>query len=368
MNSTSLYSIYHKYNPKIVDFHGWALPVQFSSIIQEHQAVRTQVGLFDVSHMGEILVEGPEALSFLDFVLTNQISGLQPKTIRYSPLCFESGGTVDDLLVYAFNTEQYLLVVNASNLNQDFDFLSHYSSRYQVKLTDLSAEISQLAVQGPNSLSVLSLLTKTPLASLGHYQFLDNQDIAGCSVLISRTGYTGEDGFEIYLRPDQAVHLWEVLMETGAPFGITPAGLGARDTLRFEAGLPLYGNELSETISPLEAGLKRFVKFEKPIFLGKEQLEKEIREGVERSLIGLRMIDRGIPRSGYRVLNNDKEIGLVTSGSYSPTLNRNLAMALVETAYAQPNLQLFIDIRGKILQAETIKLPFYSRSKGVSKI
>jgi aminomethyltransferase len=368
MNTTPLYCIYRHYNAKIVDFHGWALPVQFSSIIQEHLAVRNQVGLFDVSHMGEILVQGPGALSFLDFVLTNQITGLKPGNIRYSPLCYETGGTVDDLLVYALNSDRYLLVVNASNIKKDFDFLSRYSSRYQVNLTDLSAETAQLAVQGPNSLSVLSLLTKTPLASMGNYQFLENQDLAGCSVLISRTGYTGEDGFEIYLRPDKAAHLWEILMEAGEPFGITPAGLGARDTLRFEAGLPLYGNELSETISPIEAGLKRFVKFEKPNFVGKEQLERIIRNGVERSLIGLRMIDRGIPRSGYRALNEDKEIGLVTSGSFCPALNQNLAMALVETEYAQPNLNLSIEIRGKILSAETIKLPFYSRPKGASKI
>lgn len=367
MNSTPLYSIYQKYNAKIVDFHGWALPVQFSSIIQEHLAVRNRVGLFDVSHMGEILVQGPEAVPFLDYVLTNQISGLRPGHIRYSPLCFETGGTVDDLLVYALKPDEYLLVVNASNINKDLDFLNNYSSNYKVTLTDLSAETAQLAVQGPNALPVLSLLTNAPLAKMGYYQFLDNQDLAGCSVLISRTGYTGEDGFEIYLRPDKAISLWELLLETGEPFGITPSGLGARDTLRLEAGLPLYGNELSESISPIEAGLKRFIKLEKTIFIGKGQLEKAIREGVGRSLIGLRMIERGIPRSGYRVLNNNyKEIGFVTSGSYCPTLNQNLAMALVETPYAQPNLSLSIDIRGKVLQAKTIKLPFYSRPKGAN--
>lgn len=368
MNFSPLYPIYQKYHAKIFDFHGWALPVQFSSIIQEHHAVRNQVGLFDVSHMGEILVRGPESLPFLDYVLTNQISGIQPGNVRYSPLCLETGGTVDDLLIYALKPDEYLLVVNASNIQKDFEYLSGYSSKFQVTLTDLSAETAQLAIQGPNALTVLSLLTKTPLATMGYYQFIDNFDLAGFSVLISRTGYTGEDGFEIYLHPDKVISLWEILMETGKPFGITPAGLGARDTLRFEAGLPLYGNELSETISPVEAGLKRFIKLEKPDFLGKGQLEKELREGTKRSLIGLCMIDRGIPRTGYKVFNKEKEIGFVTSGSYCPTLNQNLAMALVETAYAQPDLTLSIDVRGKIVRAKTVKLPFYSRLKGAPKI
>lgn len=368
MNLTPLYSVYQKNHAKIVDFHGWALPVQFSSIIQEHLAVRNQVGLFDVSHMGEILVQGPESLPFLDYVLTNQISGIQPGNVRYSPLCFETGGTVDDLLIYALKPDKYLLVVNASNIKKDFEHLTNYSSNYQVTLTDLSSETALLAVQGPKALPVLSLLTKSPLATMGYYQFIDDQDLAGLSVLISRTGYTGEDGFEIYLQPDKVISLWEILMETGKSFGITPAGLGARDTLRFEAGLPLYGNELSDTISPIEAGLKRFIKLEKPDFLGKGQLEKELREGTGRSLIGLCMVDRGLPRTGYKVLSNEKEIGFVTSGSYCPTLNQNLAMALVETAYAQPNLTLTIDIRGKILHAKTVKLPFYSRSKGATKI
>lgn len=368
MNLSPLYPIYQKYHAKIVDFHGWALPVQFSSIIQEHQAVRNHVGLFDVSHMGEILVRGPESLPFLDYVLTNQIFGLQPGYVRYSPLCLETGGTVDDLLIYALKPDEYLLVVNASNTMKDFEYLTCYSSKFQVTLTDLSAGTAQLAIQGPKALTVLSLLTETSLATLDYYQFIDSLDLAGFSVLISRTGYTGEDGFEIYLQPDQAISLWETLMETGKSFGITPAGLGARDTLRFEAGLPLYGNELSETISPIEAGLKRFIKLEKPGFLGKGQLEKELREGTGRSLIGLCMVDRGIPRTGYKVFSEEKEIGFVTSGSYCPTLNQNLAMALVETAYAKPDLLLSIDIRGKIVHAKTVKLPFYSRLKGAPKI
>lgn len=367
MNSTPLFSIYQKYNAKIVDFHGWALPIQFSSIIQEHQAVRNLVGLFDVSHMGEILIQGQEALPFLDYALTNQISGLQSGCIRYSPLCLETGGTVDDLLVYALQPDKYLLVVNASNIIKDLDFLRRSSLGYQVAVTDLSAETAQLALQGPNAISVLSALTSIPLAEMGYYQFIDDLTIAGCNVLLSRTGYTGENGFEIYLRPDQAAHLWETLMETGASYGITPAGLGARDTLRFEAGLPLYGNELSETISPVEAGLKRFIKLSKPNFIGKEQLQNQIVKGVQRRLIGVQMIERGIPRSGYQVFKDGRLIGLVTSGSYCPTLRQNLAMALIDTTFAQPNIDVTIDIRGKKLQAKTVKIPFYTRPRGVEK-
>ncbi len=363
MNLTPLYPIYQKYNAKIVDFHDWSLPVQFSGIIQEHQVVRKQVGLFDVSHMGEILIQGVDAVSFLDYALTNEISGLQSGTIRYSPLCLESGGTVDDLLVYGVQPDKFLLVVNASNINKDLDYLRQASSGYKVTITDLSAETAQLALQGPSAAAVLEQLTQAPLTEMGYYQFMSNLSLAGFSVLLSRTGYTGEDGFEIYLQPDQAVPLWEILMERGAAYGITPVGLGARDTLRFEAGLPLYGNELSETISPVEAGLKRFIKLEKPNFIGKTQLQKGITEGGRRRLIGIRMIDRGVPRSGYQVYKNDLCIGFVTSGTYCPTLGENLAMVLIETAFAQPNIDLAIDVRGKKLLAKTVKLPFYKRQR-----
>lgn len=367
MNSTPLFPVYQSYNAKIIDFHGWALPVQFSSIIQEHKAVRDQVGLFDVSHMGEILIQGPDAVSFLDYALTNQISGLQPGTIRYSPLCLESGGTVDDLLVYGLQPDKFLLVVNASNIKKDLEHFRQVSSGYQITITDLSPEIAQLALQGPSACALLSKLTSTPLTDMSYYQFHHQLTLAGLTVLLSRTGYTGEDGFEIYLRSDQALQLWEILMEAGAAYGITPVGLGARDTLRFEAGLPLYGNELSETISPVEAGLKRFIKLEKSNFIGKARLLKSITEGVSRRLIGVRMIDRGVPRSGYQVFKDDRPIGFVTSGTYCPTLGENMAMALIETDFAQPNIDLTIDIRGKKLLAKTVKIPFYTRPKGDEK-
>ena len=367
MNSTPLYPLYQNYNAKVIDFHGWALPVQFSSIIQEHRAVRNRVGLFDVSHMGEILVQGPDGLSFLDYALTNKIASLQPGYIRYSPLCLESGGTVDDLLVYCLQPDKYLLVVNASNIDKDLNFLRQASSGYKVSITDLSAETALLALQGPLAIKVLSKLTNTSLADMRYYQFFHRLTLGRLTVLLSRTGYTGEDGFEIYLPSDQAPELWETLMNTGASYGITPAGLGARDTLRLEAGLPLYGNELSEEISPVEAGLGRFVNLEKPTFIGKSQLQKRITEGVDRQLIGIRMIDRGIPRSGYQIYKGENLIGYITSGTYSPTLDQNIGLALIETAFAQPNVGLTIDIRGKKLHAVTEKLPFYTRPRGVEK-
>ncbi len=365
MDQTPLYPVYAKYNAKIIDFYGWALPVQFSSIIQEHQTVRTQVGLFDVSHMGEILVQGPEATAFLDYALTNLISGLRPGGIRYSPLCYENGGTVDDLLVYCLEPDQFLLVVNASNTTKNLDFLLNASAGYQVSIIDQSKEFAQLALQGPKALAVLSELTEYPLDNLGYYRFVKELDIAGSKVLISRTGYTGEDGFEIYLPPDQAIRIWEILLEVGAPYGIAPIGLGARDPLRFEAGLPLYGNELSESISPVEAGLERFIKLDKPSFIGKEALQKQIENGAPRRLIGIQMIERGIPRAGYTIFNDDRAVGFVTSGSYCPTLNGNFAMALLETNAARPDLELVVDIRGKSCRAKTVKLPFYTRPKGV---
>ncbi|NLY73850.1 MAG: glycine cleavage system aminomethyltransferase GcvT [Firmicutes bacterium] len=365
MNQTPLYPVYAKYNAKIIDFHGWALPVQFSSIIQEHQTVRAHVGLFDVSHMGEILVQGPEAAAFLDYALTNRISGLRPGGIRYSPLCYENGGTVDDLLVYSLEPDQFLLVVNASNTTKNLDFLLNASAGYQVSIIDQSKEFALLALQGPKALAVLSELTEYPLADLGYYRFVKELDIAGSKVLISRTGYTGEDGFEMYLPPDQAVRIWEILLEVGNPYGIAPIGLGARDTLRFEAGLPLYGNELTENISPVEAGLERFIKLDKPFFISKEALQKQIENGAPRRLIGVQMIDRGIPRAGYTIFKDGRAIGFVTSGSYCPTLNGNFAMALLETASARPDLEVDIDIRGKFARAKTVQLPFYTRPKGV---
>ena len=366
MQSTPLYPIYQKYQAKVVDFHGWALPVQFESIIQEHLAVRQQVGIFDVSHMGEIWINGPEALAYLDHLLTNRISGLKPGFIRYSPLCYPNGGTIDDLLVYRLAETEFLLVVNASNTERDFQWLQSQAATFDLQLENRSAATAQLAVQGPLALQLLQKLTPYPLGQLKYYQFAPEISLANQPVLISRTGYTGEDGFEIYTDPAVAIALWEQIMATGHDLGIVPVGLGARDTLRLEAGLPLYGHELSESITPLEAGLDRFVKLDKPEFIGRAALLAQQQQGVGRRLAGIVMLDRGIPRSDYRIFHQQRPIGVVTSGSYAPALAQNLAMVLIEAGLNPPDRQVQIEIREKLLAAELVTLPFYTRKKGAS--
>ncbi|TCL76312.1 aminomethyltransferase [Hydrogenispora ethanolica] len=362
---TPLFPVYARHHAKVVDFHGWDLPVQFSGIIDEHRQVRQSVGLFDVSHMGEFKVSGADAAAFLDRMVTNRIATLQPGAIRYSPLCYEDGGTVDDLLIYRLTETDFLVVVNASNIEKDFDWLVAHRSRHRVSIENISTQTAQLAIQGPKAQLLMEQILHQPLDSLRYYHFIAEARLAQFPVLISRTGYTGEDGFEIYLGAQNAVRAWEILMDEGASFGIKPIGLGARDTLRFEAGLPLYGQELSAEINPLEAGLSRFVKFEKPEFIGKDALAAIQASGGFRKLIGLSMVDRGIPRSGFRVFQEDLPVGWVTSGSYAPTLDQNLAIALVEHSSDLTD-PFQIEIRGKLLTARFLSLPFYSRSKGAA--
>jgi aminomethyltransferase len=365
MKTTPLFPIYQAYGAKVIDFHGWALPVQFQSIIQEHLTVRNQVGLFDVSHMGEILVDGPDAASFIDRMVTNRTDNLRPGSIRYSPLCDEQGGAVDDLLIYCLREDRFWLVVNASNIDKDFDWLRAHAGGYRLQLENQSDQTAQLAVQGPLARPLMEKLLGAPLSGLKYYQFRDEVRLQAIPVLLSRTGYTGEDGFELYCRPEYAIAVWEMLISEGREFGIQPIGLGARDTLRFEAGLPLYGQELSAEISPLEAGLERFVKFEKPDFIGKAALERMRRSGIKQRLAGLEMIDRGIPRSDCPVRCGDQVIGRVTSGTYCPSLEKNLAIGLVP-ADLDPETPVQIEIRGKALSARFVPLPFYSRQKGAN--
>jgi aminomethyltransferase len=368
MPVTPLFPIYSRYQAKVIDFHGWDLPVQFSGIIQEHLAVRNQVGLFDVSHMGEILIEGPQAVEFLDNVLTNQIAALKPGSIRYSPLCFENGATIDDLLIYCFDPAKFLLVVNASNIDTDYRWLETFSPGFKVTLANVSMQTAQLAIQGPHALALLEQLTDSPIAELKYYQFFPQALLGGkIPVLISRTGYTGEDGFELYLQPDLALDAWELLMHSGTALGIKPIGLGARDTLRFEACLPLYGNELTQDITPLEAGLERFIKFDKPAFIGRDALLAQKKNGIPRVITGLEVIERGIARSGYQIIKDGKPIGYVTSGNYCPSLDKNMALGLIESRFNTPESELQINIRGKLIAAKIVKLPFYTRPKGASR-
>jgi aminomethyltransferase len=364
LKRTPLYEMHLKYGGKMIEFGGWSLPVQYTGIKEEHRAVRSGCGLFDVSHMGEVLVKGEDALSFLSKLVTNDPARLAVGQVQYTPMCYPDGGVVDDLLIYKFSATEYWLVINAANIAKDWAWIREQSAGLNVAITDLSETTAQLALQGPLAETILAPLGDRQLADLKYYWFEPQCRIAGKKVLISRTGYTGEDGFEIYCRPDDAPILWETLLETGKSRGLIPVGLGCRDTLRFEACLPLYGHELSAAISPLEAGLSPFVKLEKAAFNGRAALAAQKQQGLQRKLVGLKVLGRGVARAGYPVLaDSGGVIGKVTSGSYAPTLEQNLALALVEIDYAAVGQQLGFEVRGKIIAAEVVAKPFYRRKR-----
>ena len=358
---TPLYETHLKYGGRIVEFGGWSLPVQYSGIKDEHQAVRTKAGLFDVSHMGEVLVEGVDALAFVQQLITNDASKLAINQILYSPMCYNDGGTVDDLLVYKQAEDRYLLVINAANIDKDWNWMQENAQGFQATLTNLSDDTAQLALQGPQAERILSQLTAAPLGEIKYYWFMTDVVVAGKKTLVSRTGYTGEDGFEIYCAPADAAFLWEAIMEAGKPLGLLPAGLGCRDTLRFEACLPLYGHELSATISPIEAGIGFFVKVNKGDYNGHDALAVQKANGPQRKIAGFEMIDRGVARAEYPVWAEGKCIGVVTTGSYAPSLDKNLGLALIEAGYAQAGQKIEIEIRGKHIAAQVITKPFYKR-------
>lgn len=363
LQRTPLYPVYAKYGAKTIDFGGWELPVQFSSITAEHEAVRTKAGLFDVSHMGEVEVSGPDALSYLQRLTTNDVAKLGKGQAQYSVMCYPDGGTVDDLLVYKYADDHYLLVINASNIDKDFAWMQEQLSG-DVQLKNISAQTAQIAIQGPRAEHILQKLTSRDLAKIGSFCFERDVELAGTSALVSRTGYTGEDGFEIYLDAGQAVALWDKLLEVGAEDGLVPCGLGARDTLRFEARLPLYGQELSKDITPIEAGIGFAVKTDKAIpFIGQEVLQAQKENGAPRKLVGIEMIDRGIPRSHYPVYLGDEKIGEVTTGTQSPTLKKNVGLALIKAEHATLGGELDVEIRGKRLKAKIVATPFYKRPK-----
>ena len=361
LKRTSLFDSYGKYGGKTIDFGGWELPVQFSSIKAEHEAVRTKAGLFDVSHMGEVVVSGKGSLPFLQKLMTNDVSKLTAGQAQYTAMCYEDGGTVDDLLIYKRGEDNYLLVVNASNIDKDLEWMNKFSNE-DVVIENHSSSYGLLALQGPIAQDVLQKLTDEPLADIKFFRFKENVMIAGQKVLISRTGYTGEDGFEIYGSPEAIVELWPKILEAGESDGVIPAGLGARDTLRFEAGLPLYGQELSKEITPLETGIGFVVKINKEEdFNGKKTLVSQKENGVPRKLIGLEMIDKGIPRTGYKVFVGDKEVGEVTTGTQSPTLKKNIGFALLKSEYTELGTEVEVEIRSKRLRAQVCATPFYKR-------
>lgn len=361
MLTTPLYNEHLSLNAKMVDFFGWNMPIQYKGILLEHSMVRTKAGLFDVSHMGEIEVEGDDAEKFISRLLTNNIKNINDGQTMYTFMCYKDGGVVDDLIVYKYSSSKYLLVVNAANVDKDFDWIISQLSG-EVTATNVSDEYAQLAIQGPLSLDILSRLTDEDISQIKYFSFVDAVTISGVSCLLSRTGYTGEDGFEIYVKSDLAPRLWRDILDEGKE-NICPIGLGARDTLRFESKLPLYGQEFSEKISPIEAGFGFFVKFDDRDFIGKDSLMKQKNNGVKRKLVEFEMVDKGIPRSGYDIASDDEVIGHVTSGGHALTLDKNIGLGLVPTEYTAVGSIINILIRNKKLRAVVTNKNFYKRTK-----
>lgn len=355
---TPLYETHVNNEAKMVPFGGFIMPVHYKAgIIKEHMAVRLAAGLFDVSHMGEFFLTGADALANLQNLLTNDFSKMSPGGIKYSPMCNEKGGVVDDLLVYK-REQDYMLVVNASNRQKDYDWIkSHLAG--DVSLTDASDSMALLALQGPAAMQILERLTDPSSIPQKYYTFAAGNSVGNIPALISRTGYTGEDGFEFYIEAGQAAALWELLMNTGADLNLLPCGLGARDTLRLEASMPLYGHEMDEEVTPLEAGLGLFVKMDKENFIGKQAL---LNNPPQRKRVGLNITGRGIAREHSDVYLVDKKVGVTTSGTMCPFVDKAIAMALVDLDAAKVGTSLSIDVRGRRVSAEVVKLPFYKKA------
>ncbi|HEX4019775.1 MAG TPA: glycine cleavage system aminomethyltransferase GcvT [Acidobacteriaceae bacterium] len=367
LRKTALHATHRQLGAKMVDFGGWDMPVEYSGLIAEHMAVRTRVGLFDVSHMGEIQLRGPEALEAVQYFSMNDAARLAEGQAQYSALLTPQGTFIDDILVHKLGANDYLLVVNAGTCDTDYAWVREQSKRFHCHVSNYSSYYSQLAIQGPQALAVLRKLTAVDLEKIKNYWFVWGTVCGVPNVLISRTGYTGEDGFEIYIPADEATsqRVWNEVLEAGREFEILPCGLGARNTLRLEAGMPLYGHEIDDQTNVLEAGLDRFCKLDKPDFIGKQALVG-IRDGggPKRKLVGLEMLERGIGRDGYRVLNAAaQEIGKVTSGSPAPFLKKNIAMGYVPPEYSAVDTELAVEVRNQPVKAKVVSLPFYRRPK-----
>jgi aminomethyltransferase len=362
LKRTPLFEQHRQLGARLVEFGGWEMPVQYSGILEEHHAVRQRAGLFDVSHMGEFQVEGAAALDLLQSWVPNNVARLTVNQALYTQICRPDGGTLDDLIIYRLGDERYMVVVNAGTIEKDWAWLvEHAASKPGFALTNVSSETGLLALQGPLAERILQPLTDTPLGDIIFYHCLPGT-VAGLSALISRTGYTGEDGFELYVAAAEAPALWQQLLAAGAPQGLLPAGLGARDTLRLEAGYCLYDHELTEEITPLEAGLGWTVKLEKGAdFVGRAALAREKQEGLRRKLVGIELRDRGVARAGYVIVRDGAPIGKVTSGTQSPTLNRPIALGYVPPDHAAVGTEIAIEIRGKSVPAAIVPLPFYRR-------
>ena len=360
MKKTAFCALHEQMGAKMVPFAGFYMPVQYEGLLIEHETVRKGVGVFDVSHMGEIWVKGPNALEFIQWVTSNDASKLTDGKVQYS--CFPNGkgGIVDDLLVYRINSETYLLVVNASNIEKDWNWINS-QNKINATLYNASDEISQLAIQGPLALKAMQKLTDTPVTDMEYYTFKKVTFAGIKDVIFATTGYTGAGGCEIYFANEDAEKIWKAVFEAGAEFGIKPIGLGARDTLRLEMGYCLYGNDIDDTTSPIKAGLGWITKFaDEKNFIDREILLSQKKEGVSSRLVGFEMIDRGIPRHGYEIVDEENApIGIVTSGTQSPSLNKAIGMGYVPTGLSKEGSEIYISIRGKRLLARVVKLPFY---------
>ncbi len=358
MKKTALFDKHVALGAKIVPFAGFEMPVQYSGVTEEHLAVREKVGIFDVSHMGQFFVEGPSAKSLLQFVGTNNIENLKDGKAQYTCMPNGNGGIVDDLIIYKIKDEQYFVVVNASNIEKDWEHLSKHNEKFGATLRNASDEMSLIAVQGPKALETLQKLTTTDLAALPYYHFTIGTVADVQEVIISNTGYTGSGGFELYFKNEDAVKIWEALTAAGEEFGLLPCGLAARDTLRLEKGFCLYGNDIDDTTSPLEAGLGWITKFDKD-FVDKDFLLNQKENGVSRKLVGFEMQERAIPRHGYKVVDEEgNELGVVTSGTMSPMKNIGIGLAYVAKSHTAVDTTIFIQIRNKNIPAKVVKTPF----------
>jgi len=361
LKTTPFHSMHIEAGGKMVDFGGWHMPVRYTGDKKEHNAVREGVGLFDVSHMGEIEVRGPKALDLLQYVTCNDVSKLDPGKIHYNVLMSEEGGFIDDILIYQRAEADYLLVVNASNQHKDFDWIEKHNQNFGAELHYASEDYAQLALQGPNAKLVLQALTDVPVEQIKYYHFVEGR-VAGVPTLISRTGYTASDGYELYFAPEYAQKVWSAIMDAGKPHDLHLCGLGARDSLRIEGAMLLYGNDMNEHTTVLEAGLRWVVKLKKGDFIGKEKLLAQ-KSGTSKKLVGFEMLEFGIPRHGYTVIHNDQEVGEVSSGTLSITLKKPVGLAYVPSELASIGSKFKIQVRKKQLEAQVIPTPFYKRPK-----
>ena len=367
LRRTQLYEL-HKKHAKLTAFSGFEMPLWYKGIIEEHMAVRNSVGIFDISHMGRVIIEGEDAEKFLNYLTSNDVSRLKTLQAQYTTILNEHGGIVDDTIICRLEEDRFLQVPNAANREKDVDWFNRHSGGFQVSIRDVSDEVAMLAVQGPKAVDVLNQVSNVDVSGVRRFSGVW-LEIAGARVLATRTGYTGEDGFELYIwdaslsEPKPAYDVWNSLLEAGRRFGIEPCGLGARDTLRLEAGMCLYGNDIDDDTTPLEANLGFVVKLDKGEFIGREALLRQKEEGVKRLRVGIKLLERGIPRPHHEVWSDDKKIGVVTSGTMSPLLRCGIAMAYVDSSYAEYGRKVYVQIRKRRVLGEIVKSPFYDTTK-----